>query len=181
MLEFEQKTLKAGADTPTGNRLKPLRGYLFDLEVFGWLPNHMLNGMAHGNELLHILDPVGAGSKENKMDSWIGIAVAIFASVMASSGFWTWLHNRTGRQSISNQLLLGLAHERIVHIGSKYVARGWITYNEYEDFIKYLYKPYSSFGGNGMVDKVKEEVTKLPLRSSGGTNTEVDLDYTITK
>ena len=32
-----------------------------------------------------------------------------------------------------------------------------------------------------MVDKVKEEVTKLPLRSSDGTNTEVDLDYTITK
>ena len=55
--------LKVGVNTPAGNRSKPLQGYLFDLEVDGWLPNRMSNGMAHGNELLRMLDPVGAGSK----------------------------------------------------------------------------------------------------------------------
>lgn len=115
------------------------------------------------------------------MESWPEIVLAVFVSVMASSGFWTFVHNRTGRQSVSNQLLLGLAHERIVHVGAKYVSRGWITYSEYEDFIKYLYKPYSSFGGNGMVDKIKDEVSKLPLRSDRGSTSEVDIDYANSK
>ena len=111
------------------------------------------------------------------MDSWISMTIAIFASVMASSGFWTYIHSRTGKLSAANQLLLGLAHERIVHVGAKYVQRGWITYDEYEDFIKYLYVPYSSFGGNGMVDRVKDEVSKLPLKSGRQNNVEVYLEH----
>ena len=115
------------------------------------------------------------------MDSWISMFIAIFASVMASSGFWTYMHSRTGKLSATNQLLLGLAHERIVHVGAKYVHRGWITYDEYEDFIKYLYKPYSSFGGNGMVDKIKDEVSKLPLKSGRQSDLEVYHDHAAPK
>lgn len=115
------------------------------------------------------------------MESWISMTVAIFASVMASSGFWAYIHSRTGKLSATNQLLLGLAHERIVHVGAKYVQRGWITYDEYEDFIKYLYNPYSSFGGNGMVDKVKDEVSKLPLKSGRQNALEVYLERSAPK
>ena len=115
------------------------------------------------------------------MESWISMTIAIFAAVMASSGFWTYINSRTGKLSATNQLLLGLAHERIIHIGAKYVQRGWITYDEYEDFIKYLYNPYSSFGGNGMVDKIKDEVSKLPLKSGRQNNVEVYLEHSAPK
>ena len=115
------------------------------------------------------------------MESWISMTVAIFAAVMASSGFWTYIHSRTGKLSATNQLLLGLAHERIVHVGAKYVQRGWITYDEYEDFIKYLYTPYCSFGGNGMVDKIKDEVSKLPLKSGRQNALEVHFEHSAPK
>ena len=115
------------------------------------------------------------------MESWISMTIAIFASVMASSGFWTYIRSRTRKPSATNQLLLGLAHERIVHVGAKYVQRGWITYDEYEDFIKYLYTPYCSFGGNGMVDKIKDEVSKLPLKSGRQYEVEVYFEHSAPK
>lgn len=62
-------------------------------------------------------------------------------------------------------LLVGLAHDRIVHVGRGYIRRGWITFDEYEDFMKYLYDPYSKFGGNGLAEKVAEGVRALPIKS----------------
>ena len=115
------------------------------------------------------------------MESWINMTIAIFAAVTASSGFWTYINSRTGKLSATNRLLLGLAHERIVHVGAKYVQRGWITYDEYEDFIKYLYTPYCSFGGNGMVDKIKDEVSKLPLKSGRQNALEVHFEHSAPK
>lgn len=47
----------------------------------------------------------------------------------------------------------------------KYLDRGWITKDEYEDFIKYLWNPYSSFGGNGLAEKIMADVQKLNIRS----------------
>ena len=110
------------------------------------------------------------------MDSWISMTIAIFASVMASSGFWTYIHSRTGKLSAANQLLLGLAHERIVHVGAKYVQRGWITYDEYEDFMVYLYDPYAKLGGNGLAEKVIEDVKKLPIVVNTPTSTAYEDD-----
>ena len=47
----------------------------------------------------------------------------------------------------------------------EYLERGWVTKDEYEDIVKYLYHPYSTFGGNGLADKVMEEVKRLPMIS----------------
>ena len=99
------------------------------------------------------------------MDSWVSLIATIFVSGLASSGLWAYIQSRTSRHSASDQLLMGLAHERIVHVGSHYVNRGWLTYDEYNDFIKYLYQPYTNLKKNGMVEKVKSEVEKLPLKS----------------
>ncbi len=99
------------------------------------------------------------------MDSWVSLIATIFVSGLASSGLWAYIQSRTSRHSASDQLLMGLAHERIVHVGSHYVNRGWLTYDEYNDFIKHLYQPYANLGGNGMVEKVKQEVEKLPLKT----------------
>ena len=48
-------------------------------------------------------------------------------------------------------------------LGTAYLSRGYITIDEYEDLQKYLYSPYSSFGGNGMAEKVMKEVQELPI------------------
>lgn len=103
------------------------------------------------------------------MDSLTQMLVTIAASVIASSGFWAWFTKKSDKKSATTQLLLGLAHDRIIFLGMQYIKRGWITKDEYDDFIKYLYTPYSSFGGNGLAEKVMEEVAKLPFHSSDPT------------
>jgi len=107
------------------------------------------------------------------MNDWRGLAITLLTvvgSVAASSGFWAWLQKRDNKKDAISHLVLGLAHDRIVFLGMSYVDRGWITKDEYEDFFKYLYTPYSEFGGNGLAEKVKNEVTKLPIR---GHKTEI--------
>ena len=96
--------------------------------------------------------------------------VTIVGSVLASSGFWAYLQNRrtekNNKDDVRNafvDLLKGLAHDRIVFIGNGYLERGWITKDEYDDFVKYLYEPYERVGGNGMARKVMREVENLPL------------------
>ena len=44
-----------------------------------------------------------------------------------------------------------------------YIKKKWITKDEYEDFVKYLYNPYSKFGGNGLAEKIMQEVSQLPF------------------
>ena len=96
--------------------------------------------------------------------------VTIVGSVLASSGFWAFLQNRrdekNNKDDVHNafvDLLKGLAHDRIVFVGNRYLERGWVTKDEYEDFVKYLYEPYERVGGNGMARKVMREVENLPL------------------
>lgn len=96
--------------------------------------------------------------------------VTIVGSVLASSGFWAFLQNRRNEKNNKDDfhnafvdLLKGLAHDRIVFIGNRYLERGWITKDEYDDFVKYLYEPYERVGGNGMARKVMREVENLPL------------------
>ena len=96
--------------------------------------------------------------------------ITIVGSVLASSGFWAYLQSRRDRKTAKNDangafvdLLKGLAHDRIVFVGNTYLKRGWLTKDEYEDFVKYLYEPYERVGGNGMARKVMREVENLPL------------------
>lgn len=96
--------------------------------------------------------------------------VTVVGSVLASSGFWAFLQNRHDRKNNKDEasdafvdLLKGLAHDRIVSTGNVYIDRGWITKEEYDDFVQYLYEPYERVGGNGMARKVMREVENLPL------------------
>jgi hypothetical protein len=61
--------------------------------------------------------------------------------------------------------MLGLAHNEIIQQSLIYIARGWLTKDEYEDLMKYLWEPYSKFGGNGLAEKVINEVKGLPIRN----------------
>lgn len=98
------------------------------------------------------------------MEPWLQIALTVFSSVLASSGLWTFLQKRAERKDVKTEMLIGLAHDRILYLGMQYIERGWITQDEYENLYEYLYKPYEKLGGNGSAKRVMSEINKLPIR-----------------
>ena len=98
------------------------------------------------------------------MDKWYDIALTIIVSVLASSGLWSFLQKKSERKDFKTQLLVGMAHDRILYLGMSYITRGCITKDEYENLHDYLYVPYEKLGGNGSAKRVMQEVDKLPIR-----------------
>lgn len=103
------------------------------------------------------------------MDQWVTTLITVgatsFTTVVASSGFWAWLQRRDNSKDAMTRLLLGLAYDKIAQLGLSYIERGWISKDEYEEFRKYLFEPYKAYGGNGVAERIMEEVSHLPLRS----------------
>lgn len=100
------------------------------------------------------------------MDFWAQLILTIIASVLASSGLWTIVQKRMDKKDARTELLIGIAHDRIVFLGMSYVQRGYITQDEYENLYTYLYEPYLKNGGNGSATRVMKEVDKLPIRKA---------------
>ena len=97
------------------------------------------------------------------MDAWQQIIITIFSSVLASSGLWAYIQKKAERKDVKTQMLIGLAHDRIIFLGMSYIERGWITQDEYENLYEYLYKPYEAMGGNGSAKRIMTEVNELPI------------------
>lgn len=97
------------------------------------------------------------------MDQWLQMVATIVCSVVASSGFWAYIQKKNENKDAKSQMLIGLAHDRIMQLGIQYIDRGWITSDEYENLYEYLYKPYEKMGGNGSAKRVMSEVNKLPM------------------
>lgn len=92
------------------------------------------------------------------------IVAGIITSLITSQGLWSHLSTKSHKNSAESDLLRGLAHTRIMNLCEKYIKRGWITPEEYEDLITYLYHPYLELGGNGTVKKmVDNEINRLPM------------------
>lgn len=91
------------------------------------------------------------------------IVMTILCSVLASSGLWAYIQHRMDKRDARTQMLIGLGHDRIIYLGLKYIERGWLTQDEYENLCQYLYKPYEQLGGNGTAHKIMDEVKKLPI------------------
>lgn len=98
------------------------------------------------------------------MEPWVQMLVTIICSVLASSGFWAYFQKRSDKKDDESRLLVGLAHDRILFLGSKYLERGGITEDEYENLYDYLYIPYKKLGGNGSAERVMTEVMRLPIK-----------------
>lgn len=96
----------------------------------------------------------------------IQIILPVVISFIASSGFWLFIGNKKERKSLQTELLLGLAHDRILGLGMMYIDRGWISQDEYENLNVYLFKPYESLGGNGSAKRIMIEVDKLPIHKN---------------
>lgn len=99
------------------------------------------------------------------MNEWLKTAVTVLVTLLGSAGFWGYLEARRAKKSANTRLLVGIAHDRIVFLGMKYVERGYITRDEYENLNDYLFEPYYEAGGNGSAKRVMEEVRKLPLHN----------------
>lgn len=91
------------------------------------------------------------------------IIIPVLIAFVASSGFWLFLSSRQEKKSLQTELLLGLAHDRIVRLGMHYIEQGWITQDEYENLNVYLYKPYEKLGGNGSARRIMLEVERIKI------------------
>lgn len=99
------------------------------------------------------------------MDNWLTILFTGFISIVTSSGFWAYMQKKSTRNTYETKMLLGLGHDRIVELCLKYIDRGWIYEEEYENLVKYLYEPYTELGGNGTAKRlVTHDVARLPIK-----------------
>lgn len=99
------------------------------------------------------------------MEPWVQqIAVPLAVAVLTSSGLWALVSKRADKNDAERKMLVGLAHDRITHLGMAYLTRGYITRDEYENLNDYLYQPYEKMGGNGSAKRIMEEVRKLPIK-----------------
>lgn len=90
--------------------------------------------------------------------------MAIVCTLLASSGFWSYLLRKQKRESAETKLMIGLGHVKIIDLCMKYIERGYITKDEYDSLNKYLFIPYKELGGNGTAERMMEEVAKLPIK-----------------
>lgn len=103
------------------------------------------------------------------MEMWSQFILTILGSVLASSGLWAFFTKKTERKDTKTEMLIGLAHDRIMSLGMFYIERGWMTSDEYENLRTYLFEPYSKLGGNGSAARVMKEVDdKVEIRSAAG-------------
>lgn len=97
-----------------------------------------------------------------------GLIGLIIGAIFASGGLWAFItavyNNHSKKQTALTKLILGLGHRDIVECGKEYIERGYITYDEYEDLVHYLYDPYIELGGNGSAEKIMQEIKKLPMK-----------------
>ena len=104
------------------------------------------------------------------MEPWIQIILTLVTTLIASTGFWTYVTKQMNSKDVKTDMLKGLGHDRIVSLGSKYIERGWINVDEYENLYQYLYVPYNKMGGNGSAKRIMDEVAKLPIRKTDFIN-----------
>ena len=109
------------------------------------------------------------------MEAWTNVGVPLIVALLTSTALWGVVSKvilkrmeltakRSKADEAERKMLVGLAHDRIIHLGMTYIQRGEITQDEYEYLNDYLYAPYEKMGGNGSARRVMEEVRKLPIR-----------------
>lgn len=90
------------------------------------------------------------------------VATTIILSIFGSTGFWALVQRQMDKKSASREMILGLGYDRLMHQCHKYIERGYITVDEFEDLTKYLYNPYINLGGNGTAKALYDKVKCLP-------------------
>ena len=94
------------------------------------------------------------------------LANPVVTTLLGSSGIWMWVKTKSDRNNSEDRLLLTVARNQLVRQGRKYLKRGYITMDEYEEYEDY-YKLYSDLGGNGLARRIFEQVDDLPMTPNG--------------
>ena len=98
--------------------------------------------------------------------NWAQVLTSVIIALISSTGLWSYVANRRNKHDAKTRLLIGLAHDRIIYLGTTYIERGYITADEYENLHDYLYLPYAENGGNGSAKRVMEQVKALPMHKN---------------
>lgn len=99
------------------------------------------------------------------METWLQLAITSLVTLGASTGFWAYLQHKDRAKSATTRLLMGVAYNTITTYGIAYIDRGWVTKDEYEELNKYFFAPYKALGGNGVAERIMNEVSRLPFKS----------------
>lgn len=91
--------------------------------------------------------------------------ISAVVGIAGSSGIWTYLQRRSDKNSTMARMVMGLTYDKILSVGMTYIHRGWISKDEYEDYLKYFVEPYKEMGGNGVADRMARDVGTLPFRA----------------
>lgn len=91
--------------------------------------------------------------------------ITIIVAVIGSQSLVELIKYFTTRRkpSPSDKLLVALAQDRIVDIGSECIEHGYIT-REQITILTNIITPYRELGGNGLADSMMERCKRLPLR-----------------
>jgi len=96
--------------------------------------------------------------------NWAQVLTSVIIALISSTGLWSYIANYRNKHDAKTRLLIGLAHDRIIYLGTMFIDRGYITPDEYENLHDYLYAPYAENGGNGSAKRVMEQVKSLPIK-----------------
>lgn len=105
--------------------------------------------------------------------------ISLLLAVIASQGVWSLLlevyKRRNSKQTGEQRLLMGIAHDRIWSLGSRYLRRKGITKSELDN-LERIAVPYLSSGGNGTGEKIWNDVKELELISESEAE-RLDAEY----
>ena len=108
-------------------------------------------------------------------DNFWQILIAVFG------GYGVWelikfeVEKHKKRLSDEEKLMLGIAHDRIWSLGSRYLRRKGITKSELDN-LERIAVPYLSSGGNGAGEKIWNDVKELELISESEAE-RLDAEY----
>lgn len=95
--------------------------------------------------------------------------LTIIGIIFGCSGFWAFISavvtTKTSNKSASNQMVMGIGHHIILEKCNEILARGYVTVDEYDNLVNYLYKPYKMLGGNGTAERMIDAVKQLPIKN----------------
>lgn len=94
---------------------------------------------------------------------WFHPIVIIIATILGTSSFWAMIDARSSRKKATTMLMMGLTYDRLMKLGLDYIDRGEITRDELEEYYKYFFEPYKTLGGNGIAERMWDQVRTLPF------------------
>lgn len=94
------------------------------------------------------------------MGPWVTITLAVIGS-QALAELVKWFATRK-KPKPADKLLVALAQDRIVYVGSACIAKGSISKNQLS-VLTSIWTPYKEMDGDGMADTIFERCKHLPL------------------